>query len=107
MVCRQIERERKLNAVRAFISDKLFSDPVQLRRRVRELAQGPFVLGPRCVQEVIWWFGGTLMSGDKPRPIIRSEGHYRLILSIVALDDALGFLRWQIETIQERALALL
>src|SRR6266700_1196747 len=107
MVRRQIERERELNAVRAFVSDKLFGDPVQLRRRVRELAQCFLVLASSRTHKVIWRFGGTLMPGDKPCPIIRSECHYGLILSIVALEDALGFLRLQIETIQERELAFL
>src|SRR5262245_19757955 len=49
---RQVERERKVDSVFALVSDELFLDPAQLRRRVREVRQSLLVASRRA-NEVI------------------------------------------------------
>src|SRR6185503_1142137 len=105
VIRRQVKRERTLHAVGALVRHQLFLDTTQLRRRIRKLRERPSGI-TTASDEVIRRFGRRLSPRDELLRIVAQQRNNRFIAVSFAAEESLRFERLQVETVEERTIAV-
>ena len=102
---RQVKRKAEVNAIGAFVLDKLLADATQLRRGVREVRESiERTLG--VADEEVRCFSGRFATREEATSIIAEERDYGFEMVGVALEEALFFPRHWIQAIKKGEVTL-